>query len=237
MNLDLEGLIRLQKIDLKIFTLTGEERKSETNIKRLEVDTEELLFKKLKITNELKERVKNIEELKYDIEDHKRILEQKKLDLTNDRKTKKEHIRREIKKLEKAVIVFSEKVVENEKEEKDIKKRKDSVQKNIEEIQLNIEGEQKDIKKIVKKSKRSYNKLMKEREVIDSSVRKPFLNHYNRIRKIRNGIAITFVDDTGLCTGCKIHVPYQLRQKIKLMDDYNICEGCGRILVTEEVLS
>jgi len=233
---DLEWLIKLQKVDTRIFILTGEERKSEANIAKLKIAIEELLFKKLKISNELKEKQNYIVELKDDIEDHKRILEQKKLDLTNDRKTKKEHIRREIKKLEKAVIVFSEKVVENVKEEKEIKKRKESAQKEIETVQQNVEDEENEIKKIVKKSKRSFNKLIKERDITDSNIRKPFLNHYNRIRKIRNGIAITFVDDTGLCTGCKIHVPYQLRQKIKQMDDYNICEGCGRILVVEEVL-
>ena len=236
MNADLEWLIKLQKVDTKIFTLTGEERKSETNIKKLKIAVEELLFKKLKIANELNEKIDYIIELKDDIEDHKRILEQKKLDLTNDRKTKKEHIRREIKKLEKAVVVFSEKVLENEQLEKKTKKRKDDSQKEIDIVQQNILDEENEIKQIVKKSKRTFNKLMKEREIVDSNIRRPFLNHYNRIRKIRNGIAITYVDDTGLCNGCKIHVPYQLRQKIKLLDDYNICEGCGRILVTEEVL-
>lgn len=237
MNLDLEWLIKLQKVDAKIYALTGEERKSEINVTKLEISVEELLFQKLKIINELKEKKDYIIELKDDIEDHKRILEQKKLDLTNDRKTKKEHIRREIKKLEKAVIVFSEKVIENEIEEKEIKKRKDLAQKEIDSSKLIIEEKKNSIKKIIKNSKKNFNKLMKEREEIDRNIRKPFLNHYNRIRKIRNGIAITYVDETGLCTGCKIHVPYQLRQKIKLLDDYNICEGCGRILVTKEVLA
>ena len=142
----------------------------------------------------------------------------------------------QLKKLEKAVVVFSEKVIENEQLEKKTKKRKDDSQKEIDIVQQNILDEENEIKQIVKKSKRTFNKLMKEREIVDSNIRRPFLNHYNRIRKIRNGIAITYVDDTGLCNGCKIHVPYQLRQKIKLLDDYNICEGCGRILVTEEVL-
>ncbi len=236
MNLDLEGLIKLQKVDTKIFVLTGEERKSEVNIGKLKIAVEELLFKKLKISNELKDKIDYIVELKEDIEDHKRILDQKRLDLTNDRKTKKEHIRREIKKLEKAIIVFSEKVVENEVHEKDIKKRKEDAQKEIEDVNRSITEEENGIKSVIKKSKRAFNKLMKERDAVDKSIRRPFLNHYNRIRKIRNGIAITFVDNTGLCNGCKVHVPYQLRQKIKLMDDYNICEGCGRILVTEEVV-
>ena len=87
-----------------------------------------------------------------------------------------------------------------------------------------------------KSSEKELEKLIKKKQKVEKQIRTPFLNHYNRIMRIRNGIAITFVTEDGLCEGCKIHIPYQLQQKVKLQDDYNICEGCGRILVDINLL-
>ena len=233
---DLEWLIKLQKLDREIYQITGERRTAESNIRRLEVEIEEVLLTRIKHVRLLNELRDEKEAKLEDVADHERILEQKKADLENDKKTKKEHIRREILKLEQAVIVFTEKVDKIDLETKKIEKQIKVLDQKHKELNDNKKSEEKKVVKLVKKSKKELGQFQKKREIIEKNIRKPFLNHYNRIMKIRNGVAITFVSDKGLCNGCKIHVPFQFQQKIRKMNDYNICEGCGRILVVKDAI-
>ncbi len=233
---DLKWLIELQKIDNQIYQLTSEERNTDSMITRMKHEIEELTLNRVKIIRKQREHIEDKEAYTVDILDHKRILDQKQIDLDNDKKTKKEHIKREVKKLEKAVEVFEERVAELTTE---IKRQEDEIHdidKNVIKIEKKIKTEDKSKKVMSKDSAKALEKLIKKKEKVEKSIRTPFLNHYNRIMRIRNGIAITFVTEEGLCNGCKIHIPYQLQQKVKLKDDYNICEGCGRILVDVDML-
>ncbi len=233
---DLKWLIELQKVDRAIFQLTGEQRTIDGKINALNNEIEELSLNKLKSVRKQKEYIEDKESYLEDILEHERILGQKKSDLDNEKKTKKEHIKREVKKLEKALQVFQEKVVELDNENVLIEKYTSEKNSEIDKIKKKIRSKKTKISKITKISKDQIDKLNRKRNRVEKKIRKPFLNHYYRILKIRNGVAITFVTQDGLCDGCKIHIPYQFQQKIKLSDDYNICEGCGRILVADSFL-
>lgn len=231
---DLSWLIKLQKVDSEIYVETSEQRRSESFQDKIKFEIEEQTLFQYRVKKELEEVLKEKEAVLNDIGDQKRILEQKREDLQNDKKTKKEHIKREILKLEQAVIVFTERADRVDNQIKEHQTEIDKFDKKIEELEKILKNETKKLKKIDKDNKKSLDDLLKTRDDICVNIRKPFLNHYDRILKIRNGIAITYVTDKGLCQGCKIHVPYQYQQKIKKMSDYNICEGCGRILVDKE---
>ncbi|MCG2759615.1 MAG: hypothetical protein L6407_00190 [Candidatus Delongbacteria bacterium] len=233
---DLKWLVELQKLDSQIYRLTSEERNIENMIQRMKHEIEELAINRVKIIRKQRELQEDKEIYQTDILDHRRILDQKQIDLNNDKKTKKEHIKREVKKLEKAVEVFEDRVVALTNETNAISQEVDSNDKSISKIKKKIRSEEKKKQVLSKLSENELQKLIKKKQKIEKTIRKPFLNHYDRIMKIRNGIAITFVTDEGLCNGCKIHIPYQFQQKIKLKDDYNNCEGCGRILVDIEML-
>ncbi|MGD9707136.1 MAG: zinc ribbon domain-containing protein, partial [Candidatus Delongbacteria bacterium] len=234
---DLKWLVDLQKLDNEIYQLTSEERNMDSHISRMKHEIEEMAIKRVKLIRRQRELQEDKDNYDADILDHRRILDQKQIDLDNDKKTKKEHIKREVKKLEKAVEVFEERVSEFSIEIESIILEIATIDKNILKIEKIIRSENKKKLEIEKSTRTNLEKLLKKKDQIEKLVRIPFLNHYNRIMKIRNGIAITFVTEEGLCNGCKIHIPYQLQQKIKLKDDYNICEGCGRILVDIEMLA
>jgi predicted nucleic acid-binding Zn-ribbon protein len=233
---DLKWLIELQKVDNQIYQLTSEERNTENMVTRMKHEIEELSLNRVKLIRKQREHQEDKETYSVDILDHKRILDQKQIDLDNDKKTKKEHIKREVKKLEKAVEVFEEHVAELTVGIDRSMKEIDEIDKTIVKIEKKIKSEEKKKKEMSKGSEKGLEKLMKKKQKVEKSIRTPFLNHYNRIMRIRNGIAITYVTEEGLCNGCKMHIPYQLQQKVKLKDDYNICEGCGRILVDIELL-
>ncbi|MDA3884100.1 MAG: hypothetical protein PF638_00730 [Candidatus Delongbacteria bacterium] len=234
---DLKWLIELQKVDSAIFQITGEQRTISSKIEKLNNEVEELSLNKLKSVRKQKEYVEDKESYQEDILDHERILGQKKSDLDNEKKTKKEHIKREVKKLEIALEVFQNKVSELDEEnillDEEILEKDEAIGK----IKKKIKSKNTKIRKITKINQDEIDKLNKKKKAIEGKIRKPFLNHYYRILKIRNGVAITFVTHDGLCDGCKIHIPYQFQQKIKLAADYNICEGCGRILVADNFLN
>ncbi|HQO10666.1 MAG TPA: hypothetical protein PLK90_10965 [Clostridiales bacterium] len=234
---DLKWLIELQKIDNQIYQLTSEERNTENMIERMKHEIEELTLNRVKLIRKQRELSEDRETYSSDILDHKRILDQKQIDLDNDKKTKKEHIKREVKKLEKAVEVFDERVDELTQEVDRIKSEISEIDKNIVKTEKKIKTESRKKTEMGKSSLKELEKLEKKKQKIEKQIRTPFLNHYNRIMRIRNGIAITYVTEDGLCEGCKIHIPYQLQQKVKLQDDYNICEGCGRILVDIKLLN
>ncbi|MBN2790503.1 MAG: hypothetical protein JXR69_09975 [Candidatus Delongbacteria bacterium] len=233
---DLKWLIELQKVDRAIYQLTGEERTIDSKITRLNSEIEELTLNKLKSVRKQKEYFEDKESYQEDILDHERILGQKKSDLDNEKKTKKEHIKREVKKLEKALQVFQDKLNKLDEENHVLEEDITDKEEKIEELKKRIKSKNTKINKIAKTNKEEIEKLNRKKKRIEKKIRKPFLNHYYRILNIRNGIAITYVTPDGLCNGCKIHIPYQFQQKIKLSEDYNICEGCGRILVTDNFL-
>ena len=233
---DLKWLMELQKVDRAIFQLTGEERTINNKIVSLSNEIEELSLNKLKSIRKQKEYIEDKEAYQEDILDHERILGQKRSDLDNEKKTKKEHIKREVKKLEKALEVFQNKVKELDEENSIIDEEILEKDKMIEKLNRKIKRKKVKIGKIKTVNQDEIDKLNKKKKRVEKKIRKPFLNHYYRILKIRNGVAITFVTLEGLCDGCKIHIPYQFQQKIKLSDDYNICEGCGRILVADNFL-
>ncbi len=233
---DLRWLIKLQKVDREIYRITSEQRNSEKKIDNYNLDIEEAILKKYKTLKKLDKRVGIKDKTVLDIEDQKRLLEQKNTDLLNEKKTKKEHIKREIKKLEEAVKVFSIKVTKMEEDIAGINEQIAGHDTEVASLQEEILKEEKNIASLKKKNAKELKKLEKEKDEICSHIRKYFLMHYQRIMNIRNGVAITYVNQKGLCNGCNIHVPYQRQQQINKMNDYNICEGCGRILVVKETL-
>jgi predicted nucleic acid-binding Zn-ribbon protein len=233
---DLEWLIKLQKVDSKVYESTREMRKSEARIGRLNFEIEETTLFIIKEEREKESLEQEKLETMTGIEDQERLLIQKKEDLQNDKKTKKEHIKREVLKLEQAVKIFSEKVIDFESRIKEIEESINSKNSKITDLRKILEEEENRVDKLLGENKKIQTSIETDRDEIKKNVRLPFLNHYERIIKIRNGVAVSFVTEQGLCNGCKIHIPVTYRQKIMQMSDYNICEGCGRILVTSESL-
>lgn len=72
-----------------------------------------------------------------------------------------------------------------------------------------------------------------ERKIIVESLKKPVYNHYERIRKARDGKGVAYVYSDA-CGGCFSTIPPQRLVEIENMTDFIFCETCGRILVINE---
>jgi hypothetical protein len=68
-----------------------------------------------------------------------------------------------------------------------------------------------------------------ERAVTSSGVPADILSRYERIRGGKGGIAVVAVTD-GVCGGCFRRLPPQLALEVKLSEEIQSCQFCGRIL-------
>lgn len=72
--------------------------------------------------------------------------------------------------------------------------------------------------------------LLHRRENIVVRLEKPIYNHYERIRKAKDGRGVARIFD-GACGGCFAVIPPQTQANIRQLADLVLCETCGRILV------
>lgn len=73
-------------------------------------------------------------------------------------------------------------------------------------------------------------KLQHEREKIVVALKDPVYAHYERIRKIRDGVGVSALEN-GACSYCFAMIPPQRQTEIRRMNDLILCEVCGCILV------
>jgi predicted nucleic acid-binding Zn-ribbon protein len=76
--------------------------------------------------------------------------------------------------------------------------------------------------------------LRHEREKIVVRIKKPIYAHYERIRLAKDGKGVARIIG-GACAGCSIMVPPQKIVEVRNMEDFILCENCGRILVSDDL--
>ncbi len=75
--------------------------------------------------------------------------------------------------------------------------------------------------------------LKNEREKCLEKLKRPVIDHYERIRKIRNGTGVAYMS-VDACSYCYSVLPPQRQAEVRKMADLILCEVCGCILVTEK---
>jgi hypothetical protein len=106
---------------------------------------------------------------------------------------------------------------------------------SLEELTAEYDERQKELKEVNKEHEKEESKFVQQREKILTKIEKSDIERYERIRKAKGGKAIVPVK-RGSCGGCFNRIPPQkileLRQNAKLF----MCEHCGRILVSDEIV-
>ena len=107
--------------------------------------------------------------------------------------------------------------------------------KQLEELVGELDDRKKELREVNKEHEKEELKLHHEREKFLVRIGQADLERYERIRKAKAGIAVVAVK-RGACGGCFSRVPPQkileLRQNSRLF----VCEHCGRILVSDEIV-
>ncbi|MCF7809865.1 hypothetical protein K9N50_02625 [bacterium] len=231
---DLSLLIRLQEIDEELMDIEAElgDRPERLNNLKRETDRFKAEIEKLNAT---------LDEIHTQKKEQRQIVERAMEQLKKSQsviysvKTTREYdaISSEIEQSQ-TMIRNSEKLLE------ELSIREDELEieiLNAKEILKNTEVEYReqksDIQDQISSSDDEVSSLKTEREEIVSKIKHPVYSHYQRIRKLRDGIGIAYLTDNA-CGYCFSKVPPQRQVEIRRMDDVILCEGCGCIIVAQD---
>ena len=100
----------------------------------------------------------------------------------------------------------------------------------------NLDNKKVELDKIIAKTEKDGNKLIKQSEAQRNVIEERLLKAYDRVRtSYRNGLAVVTVERDA-CGGCFNKIPPQLQLEISLQKKIIPCEHCGRILVDASVV-
>jgi predicted nucleic acid-binding Zn-ribbon protein len=108
----------------------------------------------------------------------------------------------------------------------------DEKSKALEKCKAELEAKGAELLQKLKETEDEELELRHEREKIVVRIKKPIYAHYERIRLAKDGTGVAQVIN-GACSGCSIMIPPQRIVEIRNMEDFILCENCGRILVSD----
>lgn len=196
----------------------------------------------------LKTRVDNIN---HDIEGLNQLTKQRKEEIEQDKgliakyEEQQRNVRnnREFDAISKEMeyqdlqIQLCEKYLKEYSAEIKVKKHSaEETQAEMDERKIDLENKQRELETIDQETAKEIDALKvqdaKAREKIDDRL----LTAYQRIRSnVRNGLAVVTVQRDA-CGGCYNRIPPQRQVEIRQGRKIIVCEYCGRILVSEEII-
>ncbi len=230
MHSDLKSLIRLQDLDLRAGELTREvsalpkhiaeiEKKLDTHQRRLEADRAALSAnqkERKKIEGDIQLQEQKISKLKDQMLDAK----------TNDQYRA---FQNEIEFCEKEIRRMEDRILELMSESEPLEKNVRAAEGALAEEKKQVEGEKQQARERTAADKKVLDELHAERKTLLASLTPNVYERYEKIRKIRKGIAVAEAVDAR-CSACHMAMRLQFFQDVKTSDQVMFCESCGRIL-------
>lgn len=110
-----------------------------------------------------------------------------------------------------------------------------SLKPMIEELQKDLDERSTELELVNQEHEDEELKLQHERDKIVVQLVKSDLKAYERIREAKDGIAVVPIRRNA-CGGCFKRVPPQTMQELRKNDQLLVCEHCGRIIVSDEIV-
>lgn len=216
----------------------------ELTIKEMQSEIESIPQQMEKINNRIEESRRHLEDEKKNKElsqKKRRQLEANLEDLQNKRskykdqllqvKTNKEYqaMLREIENIEEEISQKETQIlIELEKQDEIGEKIKGKEQNSIQQ-QIIGDKEKEKLNQRLQHLKEECQKLIKHKSHYEEKLPKDLLDTYNRIKLVRDGIALAEVRDS-ICQVCYVRLPPQFFNDIKANKKLFTCSNCNRIL-------
>jgi uncharacterized protein len=227
---DLKLALRLQDIDNRIAELAREisslpkhiaeiERKLETHERKLEADRAALTANhkdRKRFEGEIQVQQQKISKLKD------QMLEAK----TNDQYRAFQH---EIEYCEKEIRTSEDSILDLMSESEPLERNVKSAEGALKQEKAQVEAEKQQARERTARDQKELGELQAERKSIAVQLTPKVLDSYERVRKMRRGIAIAEAVD-GRCSQCHIALRLQFFQDLKRGEQVMNCESCNRIL-------
>lgn len=229
MGKEIDLLVQLHNLDLEVSR--GREKKESLSSRSVQIDfrlkemekdlagqKEEL--KQTKKQNRSKEkRIDEIDSLLRKHEDEKyRIKSQLEFDALD----------REIDGLQKEKLKEEDILLELMEREDELVTLLPSLEKEMNEERERLIKEKKDLGLNIKDINQKEEKLKEEREKLTSQISKFHFGQYERLRKIKDGLAVAGTKD-GFCSGCSMKISSSIESQVQ-HGEIVYCENCNRII-------
>ena len=227
-------LIRIQNVDAELTEIEAEKGDLPEQIENLNLEIVQNRAEIESIVNELA-RIQESKRLQQRAIEEARERLKKSQGIIYSVKTTREYdaISSEIEQAKSQVAVGEKDTLElNAREELLLRQQKER-QGKLSEVESEHRDRQLEMAERLSVSMDSELKLRHEREKIAVRLKKPVLAHYERIRKIRDGVGVSKLSD-GACSYCFSTIPPQRQAEIRRMNDMILCEVCGCLLVVDE---
>ncbi|TKJ41505.1 hypothetical protein CEE37_02785 [candidate division LCP-89 bacterium B3_LCP] len=232
MRTQLEQLIQLQDIDNELLELQQERGNLPETVERLRAEIEEtthlLDLKQKEQLNAGKERRRIENEVELAKVSLKKYQDQL-FKVTSNREY--DAITTEIESAKAVVSNGESRIIELLGQEEELVQTCEELEKNLEEIKSDFDVRDAELQEKIAETSDTEATLKKNRVKIVEQLAKPVYAHYERIHVAKeDGMGVARVYN-GACGGCFAAIPPQKQMEVASMEDFILCETCGRILV------
>jgi len=231
---ELALLIRLQEIDIELANIEAEKGDLPEQIEKLEDQIDYF-------QSRMDEIKTDIEKINNERVDQSLIVEAAHENLKKSQsvifnvKTTREYdaISSEIEQSKKMISESERQQLESMANEEDLQKSFDEMQSELDKVNNELNERRSEMDERLESTQEEELSFCHKREKIIGQLKKPVYDHYERIKKLRDGYGISYLTD-GACGYCFSRIPPQRQAEIRRMDDIILCEVCGCIIVNKQ---
>jgi predicted nucleic acid-binding Zn-ribbon protein len=227
---DLKLAIRLQDIDNRVAELTKEVSSLPKHIaeieKKLEAHNRKLEADRAALTANQKDRKRFESDIQVQQQKISKLKDQMLEAKTNDQYRAFQH---EIEYCEKEIRRAEDLILESMSASEPLERNVKAAESALKQEKAQVESEKQQARERTAKDQLELDELRAERKSIASQISAGVLNSYERVRKMRRGVAVAEAVD-GRCSQCHMALRLQFFQDLKRGERVMQCESCNRIL-------
>ena len=230
MHPDLKTVIELQQLDARIAELNAQIDALPSQIQTLETQLHEFIHAHEERQQRLAKNQKERRELENEIKTIQvRITKHK--DQLYEVKTNEQYkaMLKEIGGEEGKIRAFEDQILEKMIEAEQLEKLIREAASRLDAEKARVAGEVRQLQALRQADVEERDGLQAQRKRDEASVGPQVLEHYERVRRARRGIAVAAVRD-GFCTGCNVLLRAQFYNEARSNLSVLACENCSRIL-------
>jgi predicted nucleic acid-binding Zn-ribbon protein len=227
---DLKTVIELQQVDLRIAELSAQIDDLPSQIRSLEAQLHDFLHAYEDHKQRLGKNQKERRELEGEIQTIQSRISKHK-DQLYEVKTNEQYraMLKEIEGEEGKIHGIEDQLLEKMMEAEQLEKQIQDAASRLEGEKTRVAGEVESLKSLRQADVEEREKLMARRKELEGVVSEEILDLYERVRKVRRGVALAQVRD-GSCTACHVSLRPQLYNEVRTNESLLSCESCNRIL-------
>lgn len=230
MSPELQQLIALQELDIKIQMLA--EKLAAVPIERERIEQDFKTFAaEYHHTQELRDKaLERRKSLELELQVTQEKQEKYKQDLMKVRNEKEYGtVLREIDAAKKYVSVLETQILESIEEAERLEKQLGELTPDIESKRSEVDVQLAAFTTEIERATAEHEEFGRQRSAIVAQIKPALLRTYERVAKLRKGLALTEAKDYA-CTACRMSIRPQVFSDVRRGEKIIQCDSCGRIL-------